>query len=458
MDITKKLSFGNKLGYAVGNIGESLVLNAYYIYFIFFLTNAVGLSASIAGTISSVSVFFNACTDIFAGYKSDTSKNPKGKRRPFMAKAIIPLAIATFLIYTDFASIPMNSKVTYFILINLAFWTFMSLVDMPYLALAGEISDDTNERTGIRSLATAINYAGFIIASSGTIMMVTFFSKDGKVADTSGWSTVGLIYAIGVTIAYYTAYFFTKGKERPNDNIRAGVQNEKLFLKLKAAITTKPFLYILISDFIIYGTAMMCTSAYIYYLTYNLGFSESQSATVMLVYSIMVIILSLLLGKISELIGKKLTFIACTGIYGVGFVIFKFTGSTSHTIYIAFFLLALVISAIFVLTFAMIYDVGDYYFYKTGKRNDGTIMSVFNFFLKFSTGIAMFCLGALLSSCGFDASLAVQSEETLAGIENAMFLIPGVAGLIGSVIFFTYPLTEKRLEEVKASSSSNLPE
>ena len=46
------LSIGTKLGYGVGSIGEGLAYNAFYLYFIYFLTDYVGIDPVVAGSIS----------------------------------------------------------------------------------------------------------------------------------------------------------------------------------------------------------------------------------------------------------------------------------------------------------------------------------------------------------------------------------------------------------------------
>ena len=175
--MNKKLSFGTKAGYGFGMVGECLAMNTFYIYFLFFLTDGVGMAAGIAGTVAMIATFWGAFTDLIAGNRSDATKNPNGRRRPFIFKAAIPLGIMTFLMYTDWSAIPMGAKPVYFIIMACAFWLSLSFADLPYQSLGAEITEDYHEKNQIRSYANILNYAGMILASSGTLTFVAIFPR-----------------------------------------------------------------------------------------------------------------------------------------------------------------------------------------------------------------------------------------------------------------------------------------
>jgi len=451
----RKLSLATKIGYGAGTFGESIAMNTYYIYFIFFLTNVVGLSASIAGTISLVTLFWNACTDVVAGYRSDGSRNPKGRRRPFIAKAAIPLAIAATLMYTDISAISDTGKIVYYLIVNVLFWTCLSFVDIPYVSLGSEISGDYYERTGIRALATMFNSVGTILASSGTLAIVAFFSSKDGLSDNRGWAITGGIYALLILLAFYTSYFSTKGREKPNvldekaDSVR---EKRRFFRDFRDIAMLRPFKYLVGYTIVVYGTLLIFTCTYVYYFIYKMGYSEAKIAIVMLAYSVMVIVLSPIVGKLTERIGKKPLICSSATLYGIGFITFKSVGLTDTTIYVAFFLLALVFSTFNVIVFSMVYDICGVDEFVYGSGRDGIIVSVFFFTMKIVTGIAMGVGGWILTISGYDAAASVQSAGALSGIATGMFLIPGIGGILGAVILLGYPITEKKYNAMKAAT------
>lgn len=453
----RKLSTATKIGYSAGTFGESIAMNTYYIYFIFFLTNAVGLSASIAGTISLITLFWNAVTDVMAGYKSDGSKNPKGRRRPFIAKAAIPLAMSAMLMYTDISALPDGGKIAYYLIVNILFWSCLSFVDIPYVSLGSEISDNYYERTGIRAMATMFNSVGTILASSCTLAIVAFFSGSAGLSDSRGWSVMGGIYAILILAAYFASYFSTKGREKTNRQTMIAehkMEKRSFVHDFKDVVMLRPFKYLVAYTIVVYGTLLIFTCTYIYYFIYKMGYSEARIAIVMLAYSLMVITLSPIVGKLAEKIGKKPVVCLSALLYGSGFILFKFIGLTDITIYIAFFLLALVFSCFNVIVFSMVYDICSVDQFVHGKSRDGVIVSVFFFTMKIVTGMAMGVGGLILTSSGYDASALMQTPETLNGIATGMFLIPGIGGILGAGILSGYPITEKKYNAMKAATHS----
>lgn len=454
-----RLSLGVKVGYGFGTFGECLAMNTFYIYFLFFLTEAAGVSASAAGTISAIAVFWGAFTDLFAGAKSDASTNPKGRRRPFMFKAAVPLGIVMFLMYTDFSAFSGSVKFVYFLTASLIFWLSLSFADIPYLSLGSEISDDYEERNTIRAIANVLNYGGMILASSGTLMLVVKFSGEAGVGDTKGWSAVGLIFGVLILLAYWIAALATKGKEPPNEsnvrNIGEANGEKRGFVKsCIEVLSIRPYRYIMIYTVFGYGAVLIFTSIYMYFLSYNMAFTESQSAMYMLIYSIMVIIISTILAGIGTKIEKRTIVCAATFFIGIAMIIAKFTGLTPMTLYIIFFLFAIAISAYFVQIYSMVYDICDLDQFVSGGGREGNIISLFYFVGKVVGGIAMFAVGWILTYAGYDPSLTEQSAKALSGIATGSLLVPGIGFVLGAVAILRYPINQKNFNALRLANEA----
>jgi glycoside/pentoside/hexuronide:cation symporter, GPH family len=452
--MNNRLSTGVKIGYGFGTFGECLAMNTFYIYFLFFLTNAAGVSASAAGTISAIAVFWGAFTDLFAGAKSDSSLNPKGRRRPFMFKAAVPLGIVMFLMYTDFSGFSSSAKFIYFLAASLIFWLSLSFTDIPYLSLGSEISDDYEERNTIRAIANVLNYGGMIIASSGTLMLVVKFSGESGTADPKGWSAVGLIFGILILLAYWIAAIATKGKEPINTHnaIDTNVAKISFAKSCIEVLSIKPYRYIMLYTVFGYGAVLIFTSIYIYFLSYNMAFTEGQSAMYMLIYSIMVIIISTILAGIGTKIEKRTVVCASTFLVGLAMIIAKYSELTPITLYIIFFFFAIAISAYFVQIYSMVYDVCDLDQFISGGGREGIIISLFYFVGKVIGGIAMFAVGWILTYSGYDPSLIEQSAETLSGIATGSLLIPGIGFVIGAIAMLKYPINQKNFNALRQAN------
>lgn len=446
-----KLSNTVKIGYGFGTFGECLAMNTFYIYFIYFLTQAAGVSASAAGTIAALSVFWGAFTDLFAGVRSDASINPKGRRRPFMYKASIILGVVTFLIYTDFSGFSGSMKFVYFLIASMIFWLSLSFTDIPYLSLGSEISDDYEERNTIRAIANVLNYGGMILASSGTLMIVVTFSGEAGVGDPKGWSMVGLIFGVLTFIGYYIAAIATKGKEPAYVPQAASDRAPKTsFVKsCLEVLALKPYRYIMLYVVFGYGAVILFTSIYIYYVSYNMQFTEGQTATLMLVYSIMVMVISTVFAGIGTKIEKKTIVCVTTMVLGVGMIAARFTGLTPIALYGLFFLFALAISSYFVQIYSMVYDVCDVDEFVSGGGREGVIISLFYFLGKIISGLMMFAVGWILTLAKFDSAVWPAPQETLDGIATGSLLIPGIGFIIGALLMLKYPLNQKNFKEIR---------
>ena len=254
------------------------------------------------------------------------------KRQPFIFKAAIPLGIVTFLMYTDWSIVPDGAKPVYFTIAAMIFWLALSFTDIPYVSFGSEITDDYDERTSIRGISNIINYAGMILASSGTLTVVAMLSKDGGVGDTAAWSKLGLIFGILTLAAYWIVVGTSKGREKPyvRPAEDANVKQPGYFKTCLEVIKIKPYRHILIYTICAYGGVLLFTSMYIYYLSYNVGMTEGQSATVMLVYCFMVMGVSAIYGKIR--IEKKNIVIGATMICGIALCAVSYTHLTLPTI------------------------------------------------------------------------------------------------------------------------------
>ena len=446
---TKKLSIGVKAGYGMGMLGESLAMNTFYIFFLFFLTDAVEMDPGIAGIITMIAIFWGAFTDLFAGIKTDESKNPKGRRRPFIFKAAVPLGIAIFFMYTDFPAIGAGIKAAYFLAAMMIFWLALSFTDIPYLSLGSEITDDYAERNSVRSYANVLNYAGMILASSGTLTLVSMFSGDRGVADTSAWSKVGLLFGVLVIAAYWISAAVTKGKDSflPLAEQNNTAKKTSYFKTCIEVLKIKSFQYILLYTIFAYGGVILFTSSYIYYMYYNMYFDDAQVALLMFIYCFMVMGVSAVLGAVK--FEKRTVVIALTALLGAGLGIAHFTGMNTPGVYFIFFLFAFGISAYFVQIYSMVYDVCDVDEFVHGGGRDGVIVSLFYFVGKVIGGVAMAVVGWILSLARYDAALLEQSAYTQSGISISTLFIPGILMVIGALIMIKYPINAKNFDALR---------
>ena len=72
---------GNKIGYAVGDMGISISYFAVGFFFMFYLTDIVGLSPLLAGMAMFIGKLWDGINDPFMGIISDRTRSRFGRKR-----------------------------------------------------------------------------------------------------------------------------------------------------------------------------------------------------------------------------------------------------------------------------------------------------------------------------------------------------------------------------------------
>jgi GPH family glycoside/pentoside/hexuronide:cation symporter len=140
--------------------------------------------ATIIGGIAALGRIFDAVTDPLIANMSDRSKNPKGRRIPFMQKIAFPFALVTVLVFWA----PVNGvsavNSVWLLVTLLLFYLFMTTYCTPYNALISELGTTQDTRISISTyisvtflLGSAVGYAapfiwGALEPSMGRIMAV----------------------------------------------------------------------------------------------------------------------------------------------------------------------------------------------------------------------------------------------------------------------------------------------
>lgn len=452
---TQKVPFLVKLGYSFGTLGKSIAYNLFYVYFLLFLTAVVGLDPAIAGTISLVAIIWDGITDPLVGYLSDNSRNRAGRRRPFILRFCAPLAAVLVLLFTVFPDLSGPAQVFYFLLMNVLFWTMFTLVDVPYIALGGELSDDGNERTQIRTMATMWNFVGFVVVAAGTVPLVVSLADpvgypgEKAFADPGAWGKVVIAFGLLVLVAFLVAHVATRGREttvpQKDSATRAGFIGDYLSI-----MRIREFHPLIGFNVISQIGGYMLTALAVHYFIYHMGASESQISTIFLVYGIIVVAISPLIGGAANRFGKKPVLIACNGINVLIFLYFWQAGFNFTNVYLSTAGIGLYFGSFYILAIAATYDIAEL---DKVRRNDresrqGIIFAFFSFMMKIGVGLGMFFSGLLLKATGFDPTAAQQSERALWGLHLGFTLIPAILFLLGIAILSRYPISRARQVQI----------
>ncbi len=165
----EKLRFSTKLAYGAGDFGPAVTANILVFYLLFFLTDVVGLSPGLAGSVLMIGKIFDAVNDPFVGILSDRTHSRWGRRLPWMVAGIVPFMLIYLLqwIIPHFSeNIQINqwALFIYYVAIGIIFNIAFTMVNLPYTALTPELTQDYNERTSLNSFRFTFSIGGSILS------------------------------------------------------------------------------------------------------------------------------------------------------------------------------------------------------------------------------------------------------------------------------------------------------
>ena len=166
--------------------------------------------------------------------------------------------------------------------------------------------------------------------------------------------------------------------------------------------------------------------------------------------TIVCVLLILIVKKVSRMTDKRTTLLLVFAVGAVSVTIARFTGvEGSLQLHIFIFFVAISTSLYWQLMPSIIYDVCEYDELESGKKRQGTIVSLQGLVEALATGIGVQLLGIILQIGGFDGSAEVQTERALQWVENSVTIVPACFLVLAFCALYRYPITKKRFEEIQ---------
>jgi GPH family glycoside/pentoside/hexuronide:cation symporter len=163
MAISAPLGFKLKANYGVAQMGESLVNGVLGAFLLFYYSQVLGMSPSLAAFGVGTAVIVDAISDPLVGSLSDRSRSSNGRRHPFMYAGAIPTGICMYLLFDPMVSSEMGLLVWMVVFVNLT-RTAMTVFHIPHIAMGAELSDDYDERSSIVGYRTFFANVGGLSA------------------------------------------------------------------------------------------------------------------------------------------------------------------------------------------------------------------------------------------------------------------------------------------------------
>lgn len=455
MSEKKYLKWYNKLGYGSGDIAGNVVYALLSSFVMIYLTDTMGMSAGIVGTLIAVSKIFDGITDIFFGSMIDKTHSKFGKARSWMLYGYVGCAITLISIFAIPVSMGSFAQYAWFFisytLLNSVFYTANNIA---YSALTALVTKNSKERVQMGSYRFIFAFATSLLIQSVTLKFVSVMGGGA-----SGWRTVAIIYAIiGLivnTISTLSVKELSDEELAEGENANEEDQKYGIIKALKILIHNKYYMMICGTYILqqIYGAMI---NVGVYYATYVL-FNENMYGVFSWFINIPLIIALLFTPSLVQKwkgmykLNKYSYMLATVGRLLV--VIAGYLGSVP--LMLAFTALAALGQGPWQGDMnAVIASCSEYTWLTKQKRVDGTMYSCTSLGVKIGGGLGTAIAGWLLEWSGYNGSLAVQPDSCINMLHFMYLWIPFILDLVITIILSRMNV-EKANDELKAKCKSD---
>lgn len=440
----KKLTLGTKMGYGVADFGGNLFFTATAFVLLNYLTDTVGLAASLAGIALMVGRIWDAFYDPIIGYLSDRTKTKMGRRRPFMLGGSIPLFIAMIIMFTN-PSLVIGSGISqpvlfvYTMIVYIVLCTAYSTVNIPYSSLGPELTTDYNERTSLNGYRFGFAAIGTLLGA-GLALPIVAMAPDKNL----GFILMGTIFGAVLLVSTLTTVFSVRESAEVRPAMSMG-----FWKTYREVFKNKPYLLILLSYILHILGITIASGIVIYYFKYVLGAEDMTTYAMLILIGVAMLFIPVSVAM-SKKTGKKL-------VYGIGFIIMAigvmvlfFIGHTMGVVFnlVMMFFLGVGMGFLYAMPYAIVADSIEYDYLRTGERREGAFFGIWTWGLKIGQALAGFIMGITLDAMGYVANLIPQGASAQLGIRLFLGPITAVIFVLAAVVLYFYPITEKRYEEI----------
>ncbi len=451
----KYLKWYNKVGYGSGDIAGNVVYAFLSSFVMIFLTNTVGMSAGIVGSLIAASKLFDGITDIFFGAMIDKTHSKMGKARPWMLYGYVGCAVALVAIFVIPADLSDFAKYAWFFIaytmLNAVFYTANNIA---YSALTALITKNSSERVQMGSIRFI-----FAFSTSLLIQSITVGAVQALGGGAAGWRTLAIIYAIIGLVSNTLSVMSVKelSEEELAEGVESKAKEEKYSLIDAAKLLFANRYYLIICvTYILMQIYTATLNMGIYYMTYVLGNENllgvfSWAINIPLIIGLL--ITPMLVERLHGMYKLNLTGYII-GAVGRGLVVAAgYMGS------IPLMLLFSGVAAIGMSPLqgdlnALIASCSEYTYLTKGKQIDGTMYSCTSLGVKIGGGLGTAICGWLLEFSGFNGQAAVQTASCLNMLHVMYLWIPMSINILIAVLLY-FLNVEKANQQLKVKASTH---
>lgn len=355
----------------------------------------IGGFLTVLGLITALSRIFDAVTDPWIASLSDRSKNPRGRRIPFMQYAAVPLSVVTVLLFCAPVNMISGWNIAWISVFIVLFYLFMTMYCTPYNALISEFGKTQDDRMYI---STAISLTFF----AGTMLAYTPFVFAGMLRGAVGfaWSyrICFIVLAVISCVCMLIPTFALKEKEF----VDTKPSNVNMLKSLGATFKNKNFRTFVGSDIMYWVGLTLFQTGLPFFVKVSMKLDESFTMYFLGGMTVLSACFYPFVSKMVKKFGKKKLVI--TGFLGLAlaYVIAGLIGIVGTTVIpgvvygvVICLIAAFPMALLGIIPQSIVADVAEADGIETGENREGMFFAARTFAMKFGQSLAMLVFTSL---------------------------------------------------------------
>ncbi len=408
----------------------------------------IGGFLTILGLITALCRVWDAISDPLIANLSDNSKNPKGRRLPFMRLAAIPFAVCTLLVFMAPSLFyggqePTAANVAWVAVMLVLFYTFMTIYCTPYNALISEFGKTQEDRMNI---STYISFTYLF----GTLISYLPFVFGGMFRDALGYYWSYVVCFIPLVIIACIAMLLPTFLLKETDFLDPKPAGTNAFKSLSCTFKNKNFLVFSGSDVMYFIGLTLFQTGLPFFVKLTIGLPEAWT---MYLLGGMTLLSACFYPLVSKLVAnwgkKKLVIAGFLGLalaYVVTALSYPVTkgqlGAMSYVFGILIVILAAFPMALLgIIPQSIVADVAEEDSIITGEKREGMFFAARTFAMKLGQSIAMLVFTSLAIIGSGATYEELQNSNDISATWQGVTIVAVCAVafcVLGAIILFFY--------------------
>jgi GPH family glycoside/pentoside/hexuronide:cation symporter len=262
----QNLTKREKFGFGLGDMSSNIVFQAVANVLLYFYTDVYGIEAAAAGTLLFLVGLLDAAIDPAIGAAADRTRSKHGRYRPWMLWIAVPYGIIAVAAFVT-PDVGMGAKLVYAYVSYALLVTAYSLINIPYSALGGAMTGDSEERANLQTWRFGLAMVGGFLVTTSILPLARILGGGGEPENLQlGFPLAMMILGIIAVAGFLGCFKLTRERVYHDE----GQPRRSPWQDIRAMLTNSQWLIIALATFIIQVRGGMAGSAKAYFVDYYL--------------------------------------------------------------------------------------------------------------------------------------------------------------------------------------------